>query len=237
LFLTLGQLWAELRRGSSHPADAGVLLELAEAVLALEPKAEEEVAASLVAWWQARPAKTLVPFVLEAVELLDRLEAGTQRENLWLLAAEFIRRTGEELTPGERALWRRIGERIGLDAGTLDEYVPLPHAGEAQDPLATAGLRRVAIVSLRERQAHEAGQLIRQRTQAHVMVVASTHADAATDAALSSDVVLFVWSAATHAVFRAFDRFDRQRLAYVPGTGAASIVRTLERWVLEQHET
>ena len=33
------------------------------------------------------------------------------------------------------------------------------------------------------------------------------------------------------SVFRAFDGFDRNRLCYVQGTGAASIVRALERWV------
>jgi hypothetical protein len=38
--------------------------------------------------------------------------------------------------------------------------------------------------------------------------------------------------ASTHALFRAFDGYDRQKFCYVQGTGASSIVRTLERWVV-----
>jgi len=51
-----------------------------------------------------------------------------------------------------------------------------------------------------------------------------------------ADVVLFVWSATTHAVFRAFDAVDKKRFAYVQGTGAASIVLALERWIARQEE-
>jgi hypothetical protein len=46
--------------------------------------------------------------------------------------------------------------------------------------------------------------------------------------------VLIVWSAITHAVFRAFDGVDRERIEYVQGTGAASIVLALERWAIRQ---
>ena len=48
-------------------------------------------------------------------------------------------------------------------------------------------------------------------------------------------VLLFVWANTTHAVYRAFDNV-REKLAYVEGKGAVSIVLTLERWAMKQRE-
>jgi hypothetical protein len=234
LYLSLLRLWSILKRGSASVTDGGILLELAEAVLQLEASAEKEVGDAIVEWWRAHPAKVLLPFLLDAVELLDRFAVERQCENLWIEGAVFVRSNFDFLSEGERHLWRHVGQRIKLDAATLDEYCPVSGSGVAVDPLRAASIRRISIVSLRERQAHEAADVIRERTGATVDVVTETVAGASTVAATNADVVLFVWSASTHAVFRAFDGLDRQRLAYVSGTGSASIVRALERWVLAQ---
>ena len=66
-------------------------------------------------------------------------------------------------------------------------------------------------------------------------MVTETHAGAATGSAKTADVVLFVWASTTHAVYRAFDNV-REKLAYVEGKGAVSIVLTLERWAMKQQE-
>jgi hypothetical protein len=71
----------------------------------------------------------------------------------------------------------------------------------------------VAIVSLRDGQAQEAAALLRERTDAQIVVVSGTHPGAETRSALEADVVFFVWSATTHAVFRAIDALDKKRLA------------------------
>ena len=68
------------------------------------------------------------------------------------------------------------------------------------------------------------------------MIVSEKVAGKQTDLARKSDVILFVWLATTHAVFRAFDDYARQCLCYVQGTGGASIVRSLERWAVAQQE-
>ena len=60
-------------------------------------------------------------------------------------------------------------------------------------------------------------------------------AGAETALACTVDVVLFVWMTSTHAVFRAFDGFDKKQFCYVQGTGASSIVRTLDRWLLNYY--
>ncbi len=234
LYLSLLRLWVMLKRGSASGTDGGILLELGEAVLQLEASAEKEIGDAIVEWWRAHPSKALLPFLLEAVELLDRFAVERHCENLWIEGAVFVRSNLDLLSIGEQKLWRHVGERIKMDTETLDEYCPDPKAEWTVDPLRTAALLHISIVSLRERQANEAANVIRNRTGAKVEVVSETVSGTSTDKAATADVVLFVWSASSHAVFRAFDGLDRERLAYVSGTGSASIVRALERWVLNR---
>jgi hypothetical protein len=237
VYLGLFRLWGSVKRGSVYSPDSQVLLELAEATLQFGRCDEAEVIGLLRAWWEARPVKALLPFLLGAVEMLDRLGSEGQCENFWVLAGDFVRGDPEVLSLGERYLWRQVGAQIGYDQGTLDEYVPLPEAAPSVDPIRQAALLKMAIISLRERQAQEAAGLLRERSDAQVIVVSETYPGAATQSALSADVVLFVWSATTHAVFRAFDAVDKKRFAYVQGTGASSIVLALERWVAGREET
>ena len=142
----------------------------------------------------------------------------------------MYKRQPEKLTLSEKDLWRSVGYRLGMDEATVFEYLPQDQDDEAQDILGGLGLKRIAIICTRERQARTACKDIVRRSGAEVVLVASTKAGPETEKALKADVVLFVWMASTHAVFRAFDGFDRSRLCYVQGTGAMSIVRALERW-------
>ena len=86
------------------------------------------------------------------------------------------------------------------------------------------------VVSLHERSANVAAEIIRNRTGCDVLVVTSHENDYRTKAASDKDLILFVWSATKHSVYRAFDTV-REKLCYVQGSGAASIVRSLEQHV------
>jgi len=236
LYMQLFRLWADVRRGSTFPPDGHVLLVLASAILERSGTGQREVADTLREWWEARKVRALVPYALEAIDLVieQTSEAGTA-QNLWIDAAYLIRNDLEELPPTERMLWRRAGLRAGMDAGAVAELLgPEPTLEqEERDPVADAGLTKVAIVSLHERAAQEAKDLIQERTGADVIIVAETSAGSSTRSAQSADVILFVWSAAKHAVYRAFDSV-RDRLEYVQGTGAGSIVLALERWATRE---
>jgi hypothetical protein len=233
-YLALLRLWGSLHAGTSIGQEHGhVLLELASAVLQLniEPN---EVLKILEGWWQAKRSPSQIPYVLDAIELLARELPGTEAiGNLWLEAAEAIKRSPDTLSPSDRVLWRIAGEVLGLDSATVAEYLPLDTTTAVEeDILAVAELKHVAIVCLREEQAEKAAKVIRDRSGSQVTVVTSTVASAETTTARQADVVLFVWLASTHAVFRAFDGFDRKQFAYVQGTGSSSIVRSLERWIV-----
>jgi hypothetical protein len=95
--------------------------------------------------------------------------------------------------------------------------------------LVVAGLKKIAIVTLQERAGRLARDQLVARTKADIFLVSSHVADEATEAAVEADLVLFVWAATKHAVLRAFDGV-RDKLAFVQGTGPASIVLAAERW-------
>jgi hypothetical protein len=138
------------------------------------------------------------------------------------------------MSPGEKKLWRTIGGRIGLDATTIDQFLAssLDEESSEPDPLDSLKIKKVAIVSLRQEPARLAAEIIRERTGAEVVLVSETHAGTASSNAATADVILFVWASTTHAVYRAFDKV-REKLAYVEGKGALSIVLTLERWAMK----
>jgi len=234
LYLALLRLWGLIHGGTSGQEHGHVLLELAGAALQLN-RSPDEVLRILEHWWEARPARSQLPFVLDAIELLEReFPDPASAANLWLAAAEVIRRAPEALAPSEKALWKRTGSRLGIDQKAMAEYLPdAPESDEGEvDPLTEAHLRRVAIVCMREHQAREAAEQIIERAGIEIIFVMGSVAGPQTEQARAADVVLFVWMATSHAVFRAFDGFDRKRFCYVQGTGSSSIVRSLERWAL-----
>jgi hypothetical protein len=232
LYLAILRLWGSVHAGSSAAEEGHVLLELAGAAIRLN-REPGEVLALVQQWWNARKVPGQLPFLLDAIELLDREHPDRNSSgNLWIEAAEFVRRAPETLTPSEKVLWREVGQRLGIDRQTIAEYLPEEAAPPSEDVLAGLGLRKIAIVCMREQQASEAAKIIASRTRAEVSIVTAKAAGDETRRAQAADVVLFVWMATTHAVFREFDGFDRRRLCYVQGTGASSIVRSLERWAM-----
>jgi hypothetical protein len=237
LYLQLVRLWGEHRRGSAYPPDGQLLLVLATAILQHAASAEDEIAQLLVEWWQARPIRLALPFLLEAVEvILDLTSAETRAQQMWLDGVARAARQAEGITPTERSLWRALGLRAGFGDADIEEYLP-PTVLEAQeplvDPIERLDVKKIAIVSLHQRAADEACAIIAKRTDATVFVVNETVVGPATHRAQTADVVLFVWAATKHAVFRAFDSM-RERLVYVQGSGASSIVLALERWAATQ---
>jgi hypothetical protein len=231
-YLSLLRTWSLLHRGNSAGQEHGhVLLELASALLQLNANTAETCQA-LEEWWKAKPTPSQLYFALDAIELMEReLPDPKPAVNLWIEAAAVTKRAADALPVADKELWRRVGLRMGFDQATIYEYLPPdPPEEETNDPLASTELKHIAIVCLREKQAKQAAEEIKTRSGAKVTVVTDAVAGGQTTQACTADVVLFVWLASTHPVFRAFDGFDRQRFCYVQGTGASSIVRALERW-------
>jgi vacuolar-type H+-ATPase subunit F/Vma7 len=124
---------------------------------------------------------------------------------------------------------------VGIDVETTQEMIIEPIEAEETveiDPLSILNLRKIAVVTLNERAAKQAAEELKSRTGAEVVIVTSTTADDLTKTAESADLILFVWAASTHAVYRTFDHV-RDKLQYVQGTGPSSIVLAAERWALQ----
>lgn len=233
LYSTILDVWCFIRSSSNDVADGQLMLMLADAILTLDGTTEALITDRISMWWKARPVRTRLPWLSEALECLTEQSASKEYLELWYDAASLLHEDCSAFGPREMQRWVKIGRRLGLESKTAYSALGIVEGSkedEVRDPLSSAGLKKVAIVSLHEKTAREAAQEIQERTGANVFVVSEHAAGDATRSATSADVILFVWGAAKHAVFRAFDKV-RDRLEYVQGTGSGSIVRALERRV------
>lgn len=232
LYQAVLDIWSSSRTMSTDPIDGQLLLTIADALLRLDGRLESIAATAIARWWEARPVRSRLSWLGEALELLTEQSTAQDYLGLWYAGAGLTKADHEGFSVADRHLWYRLGRRLGLDVATTHEALGgnwLPPQS-ADDPLLAAGFKKIAIVSLNERAAREAASQIEDRTHAHVVLVTDHAAGEGTASATTADVILFVWGATKHAVYRAFDKV-RDRLEYVQGTGSASIVRALERRV------
>jgi hypothetical protein len=232
LYQTVLDIWSSHRSQSTDPIDGQLLLTIADAILRLDGKLEGAVAATIIRWWESRPVRSRLDWLGETLELLTEHSVSQDYLALWYDGAALIKVDSEGLSVADRQFWHRLGRRLGLDAATADDALggPWSEIATTGDPLRDCGFTKIAIVSLHERSAREAAAQIGKRTEAYIIVVTDHAAGEGTASAASADVILYVWGATKHAVYRAFDKV-RHRLEYVQGTGSASIVRALERRV------
>lgn len=235
-YQALLDVWSAAREMSSDAKDGQLLITLGDALLRLDGGFEKSVAMALGGWWRARPVRSRLVWLSEAIDLLTGHSINKDYLALWYAGAALIKQDSHGQTFDDLLLWRRLGGRLGLEADVVEQALGR-YADAAEvlvDPLEAAGYTKIAIVSLHERPAAEAAAQIRERTSADVIVVVEHAAGEATASAATADVILFVWGANKHAVYRAFDKV-RDRLEYVQGTGSASIVRALARRAGTQH--
>jgi hypothetical protein len=227
-------VWLSRFKGSQHPPHQSVLLAFSRALLALAPRPESRVFEAIRDWWIVRRTPALLPFVAEGLELLSEYSGLLgDREALWIDAMGVVQRREQSISQAERSLWEDLGSQLGVPKAVVEEYLPVrPQTTPETDVLSDLGLKRIAIISLQEKQATAAANVIRKRTGAEVTVSTEKVPGTQTEVARRADVILFVWSAAKHAVFAALDDV-RDRIAYVQGTGASSIVMSLERWAMQ----
>lgn len=223
-----------LKQGVTSDADSQLVLGLVAAAANLRPDACAHCEQIVSSWWQGRPVIQRLDWLAAALDSLGPLSANAVGLiSLFTDALALAARKGLQFAPTKLSMWRTIGLMLELPAQDVQQYLAPLSAADTQayqDPLALAGLRHIAIVSLRHASAQEAAKTLQTRTGAKMSVVTSLVADADTDHALSADLILYVWAASTHATYRSFDNC-REKLEYVQGTGSSSIVLAAERWI------
>jgi hypothetical protein len=239
IYLALLDGLVSLRGAAANDADSQLVLGLVAAAANLDAGACPRCAQIVSDWWQRRPIVQRLDWLAGALDTLAQLCSDTALlVSLYADALTLAARKGLVLTKAEASIWRNIGQTLELSSADVIHYLqPLlpPDASAQQDPLAQFALRQIAIVSLREASAQEAAQQLEARTGAKVSVVSAFVAGAETRHALTADLILYVWAATSHATYRAFDGW-RDKLEYVQGTGASSIVLAAERWALRQSQ-
>ena len=222
-----------LRGAAANEGDSQLLLGLVSAIIHLTPGGVHRCDPIVRAWWGQRPTVSRLPWLAGVLDVIAPLHPSPQKlYDLFSGALDLAARKRCVLTRSEQRTWRRIADSLEVPSEAAQALLlPLtPPADQSViDELRGAGLRRIAIVSLQEVGAREAARELAERSGAEVSVVNSLVQGAMTRGAETADLVLFVWAACSHAVYRAFDDC-RERLAYVQGTGASSIVSAAENW-------
>lgn len=233
IYLSLLDGLVAVNGSTASDADSQLVLGLVGAVTNLSADSCLRCEQIVRAWWQGRPILQRIDWLAAALDTLALLHEDSQRlVDLYADGLALAARKGVTFSPAKIRMWRAIGRSLELSAEDVEKFLGPLGSREAadNDPLADAGLVAIAIVSLREASAREAALQLEARTGATVAVVTSLVADAETRHALSADLILYVWAATSHATYRAFDK-TRDKIEYVQGTGASSIVLAAERWV------
>lgn len=233
VYLSLLSGLVEVRGGTVSDADSQLVLGLGSAVAALSAEACPKCEDVFRALWRRRPVVPRLDWLTAALDTLAEVHPHPNSlVDLFADGLALAERKSLRMSRTKLSMWRRIGGALELPSADVERLLsPLIDEGPSEEPdlLATSGLRRIAIVSLREASATTAARELEARTGATVSVVTSLGADDQTRQATSADLILYVWAASTHAAYRAFDRW-RSKLEYVQGTGASSIVMAAERW-------
>ena len=238
LYLSLAEALVLLRGDTANDEDAHLLHGLLAAISNLSPRAMERCTEILRHWWHQRPIVLRLDWLIGVLESLAPLHPEPHTLlDLWSGAVALATRKRMLLTPIQLKTWERVSRMLEIhpDSAHRDLAALIDHTAEpTDDPLATVGWRKIAIVSLQESAAREAARELENRTGAKVIVVTSLVQDSFTRVAATSDVIFLVWAACSHAVYRAFDDI-RERLVYVQGTGTSSIVAAAERWAEQRY--
>jgi hypothetical protein len=233
IYLALLNGIVQIRGDAVSDADSQLVLGLGGAVANLSADACNRCEEAFRALWHRRPIVPRLDWLAAALDTLGELHPSPQ--NLVDLFADGLALAGRKavvMSPTKVAVWRRIGASLELQREHVEELLtPVAEHESADRPdiLAATGLKTIAIVSLREASANSAARELAARTRARVFVVTSLVANDETRQATTADLILYVWAASTHAAYRAFDKW-RDKVEYVQGTGAASILIAAERW-------
>lgn len=233
LYGMLFGFWVSQRRKSGALSSETTFLLLAAGLLELDVDFSGVIFSAVLDWWSSRRNSNRVGFLIRSLELLYGCGIPeSQARDLWETAAQDVLRFWSELSTTDRNAWFSLGAQLQVSSEWLTT-LKQTKSTERADPLASIKLSKVAIVSLNESAATQAAAQIRQRVNCEVVLVTDKTGGTATASALSADVILFVWRVTKHAVYRAFDKV-RNRLQYVTGTGATSIVSSLEQWATQK---
>ena len=233
LYLSVTEALVYVRGDSASEEDAHLLHGLLAAIANLSAATVPRCTELLRTWWQLRPILPRLDWLLAVLDSLAPLHPHPDAMvDLWAQAVGLAKRKQMVLSPSQLRVWQRVSGLLELDADTVaQDFAGIrPVIQEHRsDALANTPWQKIAIVSLQEGAAREAARELQLRTKAEVIVVTSFVQDGLTKSAKTADVILLVWAACSHAVYRAFDEC-RSRVAYVQGTGTSSIVAAAERW-------
>jgi hypothetical protein len=232
-YLSLLEGMVILNSDSMNSNESQLLLGLVGASVHLSSTAVNRCEQIVRQWWSNRPLVQRLDWLAGSLDTLAAVHSDPSRlVDLYISGLNLASRRGQFFTSAQIRSWESIGYSLELTDEVIKDSLKtlLRVDNNSQvDPLAVLGLQHVAIISLQETSAREAAREIERRSGAKVIVVTSSVADFQAKHAKSSDLILYVWAATSHATYRSLDSV-RDRIEYVQGTGSSSILVAAERW-------
>ena len=223
-----------LNSDSMNSNESQLLLGLVGASVHLSSSAVSRCEQIVRQWWTNRPLVQRIDWLASSLDTLASVHSNpSSLVDLYIDGLDLASRRGQKFTVSQIRSWEAIGLALELSFEFVTESLLSLRSNDGQespDPLAISGLKQVAIISLQETSAREAAREIERRSGATVNVVTSSVADFQARNAKTSDLILYVWAATSHATYRSLDSV-RDRIEYVQGTGSSSILVAAERWV------
>lgn len=242
LYISLAEGLVFLKGETASEEDSQLLLGLISAISFLSPKSSADCVNIVKNWWVSRPSLPRLTWLLGSIDcLLTAHQSSHQLIDIYMAGLIFASNNKYTAGISEFKSWKKIGSRLEINAENLLASIEPPLMTNTPDVLKEINIHNISIVSLKESSAKEAADELRKRVGANlkVNVITSQVSNSLAKNAENSDLILFVWSASTHAVYRSFDKC-RDKLCYVQGTGSSSIINAAERWAslkLEQQNT
>jgi len=230
-------IWMMKHIGSLQKSHTQLFLIMIEAILMTNINSKSFVLENIQKWWHQRPpVKGAVDWLGCAIEIYIDQTADDSITPLWYDGVNLIKNEIFSYNHSILNLWIRLGKRLKVDDAFIEtNLIKETDKVLEEDVLKKLNFKKIAIVSLQENSAKSASLEIKERTGADVIIINKNAAGDLTESAKTADVILYVWASAKHSIYRAFDN-NRDLLQYVQGTGSASIIRTLENYVLKKIE-
>jgi hypothetical protein len=225
-------IWGHVRQRSLVLVDGQLLLSLADSVIRTKPAAVGVAVEQVRKWLEDNPVRAKLQFAFEALDLLlDITNDSDTASQLWYLSANIARQHRSALSATDRSLLRYLGDRLQIPSDILVEYLPPEQDTEDEDPLRQVSRHKIAILhSWAPDAAQRAAGLIRDRTGTQVTIIQAETKTSSLKAAGNNDILLFLHRRSAHQLFYGLSAEARDKIVYVPGATASSIILALEQW-------
>ncbi|MBQ4899853.1 hypothetical protein KB559_13465 [Paenibacillus sp. Marseille-P2973] len=221
-----------LEHGKQNEANTFFLLRLLEGILRLDPVAIQVQSVRFANWMNIRPNKSLMPSLLQGLELL--IDFSAENDQLTELWDHWTATLGDRILSLDRVhleSWFDVGKTIGGQYMLLQQIQGVLTEVKEGHPFDDAAPKRIAIFTLREHTAQRAVDRLKLRNpnMRFDICADSTLTTGAKAIASNADIVVIVTTCLSHALFYGISPYVKDPL-YPRSSGSSGIIQEVENY-------